>query len=536
MTIGTVRPPGQDGATDGRTTDGPATDGGTTEARLRAIGGTALLLVAVGAGVLFGDPVTVGAVVALVALLYLFRSVVFAWPGAAVALVIVIALVPARRYTLPVSLPFAAEPYRLIVLLLLALVVGALLLDPRFRWRRLEFGGPVAVFVATQLVSIGTNIPGLVGKGLAPDAVIALLSMLVVAVVFVVARQLLQSRRIVRIVITATVLCGALVGALAAVERVTRENLFLRLFTALPLHRLSEEESVFVKEGTARAFGSAQHPIALAVFLCMLIPLGIYLARHAGWPRRPAARELLWLGATLLIVLGMIAAVSRTALVSIVVMVLLAVVLRPALLPKTVFYGLLTIGAALLVSARNVLAMVNELLDPEALIESQMTSPGWTGSGRLADLGPSLDQAAVSPFVGTGLGSRVTIGEHANAFILDNQYLSTLLESGILGVLGVAVMMLVPLARLAAFSRRGPDPLELEESGEPAERRDLALALAVSIAGYAVALFFFDGFSFIQTLLAFFLLLALGSWAVAGERPSRRAERLLRHRREAVPT
>ena len=37
------------------------------EARLRAIAGTALLLIAVGTGILFADPLTVGALVALVA-------------------------------------------------------------------------------------------------------------------------------------------------------------------------------------------------------------------------------------------------------------------------------------------------------------------------------------------------------------------------------------------------------------------------------------------------------------------------------------
>ncbi|HWH98182.1 MAG TPA: hypothetical protein VNS80_07425, partial [Pseudolysinimonas sp.] len=124
------------------------------EQRVRAIAGTALLLIAVGAGVLFADPLAVGALLGLVACLYLFRAAIFSWPGAAIALVVVICLVPARRYTLPVSLPFAAEPYRIVVLVLLAAVIGALLLDPAFRWRRLEFSGPVGFFFATQLVSI----------------------------------------------------------------------------------------------------------------------------------------------------------------------------------------------------------------------------------------------------------------------------------------------------------------------------------------------------------------------------------------------
>jgi hypothetical protein len=89
----------------------------------------------------------------------------------------------------------------------------------------------------------------------------------------------------------------------------------------------------------------------------------------------------------------------------------------------------------------------------------------------------------------------------------------------------MAILLLVPFGRLAAFSRR---------TTEPDARRDLALAVAVSIIGYAVALFFFDGFSFIQTLLGFFVLLALGSYAIAGDRHSRIAEREFARRRSLL--
>lgn len=485
--------------------------------RVRAALATALLIAATGAGVVFGDPLTTGSILAIVGLLYLFRAAVFSWPGAAVGLVLVICLVPARRYTLPVKLPFAAEPYRIVVIVLLALVIGALLIDPAFRWQKLELGGPVMIFLATQLLSIAVNLPGLIDHGLASDAGMSLVSLLIITAAFLLSRQLFQSRRIVQVVLTALGLCGALVGALATLERVTRTNLFLQFFSLLPLHRLSESESLFVKAGTVRAFGPAQHPIALAVFLTMLIPITVYLAKHADWPRRPAPRELFWLGCTVLIALGMLAAVSRTSFVSLAVMLVILVLLRPGILPKLVVYGALGIGAAFLVSARNMISLVSQLTDPQALIASQEQSPGWTGSGRLADLGPSLAAAASHPLVGTGLGSRVTIGPTANALILDDQYLTSLLESGAIGVLGIAIMMLIPFGRLAVFGARSPRPGEAEDVPQ---RRDLAVALAISIIGYAVALFFFDGFSFIQTLLTFLLLLGLGSWALVGDQPS----------------
>lgn len=478
------------------------------ETRVRAAVATGILVVGVGVGILFGDALTVGAVIAIAALLYLFRALVFSWRGAAVALVAIVCLVPAKRYTLPINLPFAAEPYRLVILLVLAAIVLALIVDPAFRWRRMEMSAPIGVFLATQVISIAVNIPGIIDAHLAPEPVTSMVSFLIICALFVATRQLLRSRRIVQLVLTTTVLSGALVGALATVERVTRVNVFMEFFALLPLHRLSDEQSNFVKAGTARAFGPSQHPIALAVFLVMLVPLGVYLARRADWPRSPAAREFFWIACTMVILLGMLSAVSRTAFVSIGVMAIVTVLLRPVILPRLLFYGVLGAGAALVVSARNVIGMVSELLNPQELIESQLSSPGWTGSGRLADLGPSLELAASQPFFGSGLGSRVTIGPTANAFILDNQYLTTLLESGAVGVLGVAILLLAPAARLAAFSRR---------SSESDELRDLALAVTISIVGYGVALFFFDGFSFVQTLLTFFFVLAIGSWTVSGK-------------------
>jgi hypothetical protein len=88
----------------------------------------------------------------------------------------------------------------------------------------------------------------------------------------------------------------------------------------------------------------------------------------------------------------------------------------------------------------------------------------------------------------------------------------------VLGVVGILVLLLVPFVRLAGLSRRADvDP----------DRQDLALAAALGILGYAVSLVFFDAFSFIQTLLMFFVLLAIGSWLLTGDRASRRTERAM---------
>ena len=85
------------------------------------------------------------------------------------------------------------------------------------------------------------------------------------------------------LLVTVLTWAGVIVSFFALIERVARMNVFLMLGDFLPLTLLREGGDVS-RAGVARAFGSAQHPIALAVALCLLIPLAIYLAKYAGWP------------------------------------------------------------------------------------------------------------------------------------------------------------------------------------------------------------------------------------------------------------
>ncbi|MCW4384764.1 O-antigen ligase family protein [Salinibacterium sp. SYSU T00001] len=437
---------------------------------------------------------------------------VLSWKFLLLVLIGIIMIVPARRYALPIPSAFALEPYRVAVALIVALIVVAMLTDRGFRWQRLTFGGLVVFYLVTQVISIGVNVPGLVDEGLAENAVSSLGSVVLISAVFFVVRMLSTSESVIDSVVSFTVVVGAFIGACVALERVTRVNVFILFANSLPfLQATSLEESEFIKQGTARAFGSAQHPIALAVFLCMLIPLAIYQSRHARWPVQLANRQLFWLGCTLCLGVGMISAVSRTGFVMLGVMTIIFIMMRPSAISRLLVFGIPALALAFVVSPRNMLSMLRELTNPSALIESQLTAPGMTGSGRLADLGPSLQQASVHPIFGTGLGSRITTGRQANAFILDNQLLSTLLESGILGVIGVIAMILVPGIRLLALARR----TNAAERGLSDRQRDLALATGIGIIGYFVALFFLDAFLFIQTFLAFFLLLGIGSWAAS---------------------
>ncbi len=156
-------------------------------------------------------------------------------------------------------------------------------------------------------------------------------------------------------------------------------------------------------------------------------------------------------------------------------------------------------------------SMVLSFLDVDSLVASQYTSAGMGGAGRLADLEPAMREVGRLPFFGSGFGSRIVIGDEANAFILDNQFLGTLMETGALGVVGLAVFLLVPPIMLLRFAFT-----------QAAERRHaaLALTLAVAMSGYIAAIFFYDAFGFFQTFFILCMLLAAGAWLLT-EAPRR---------------
>jgi hypothetical protein len=107
--------------------------------------------------------------------------------------------------------------------------------------------------------------------------------------------------------------------------------------------------------------------------------------------------------------------------------------------------------------------------------------------------------------VGAGYGSRILQDQaNANSFIVDDQWLSTGMDTGILGV-GVWAWLFIRFLRptyRAARRDRGADGW-------------LYAGIAASITAFAVGMLTFDAFSFIQTTFVLFFLLGLGSVALS---------------------
>ena len=113
--------------------------------------------------------------------------------------------------------------------------------------------------------------------------------------------------------------------------------------------------------------------------------------------------------------------------------------------------------------------------------------------GRTSDYGPSFAEMNDNP-LGVGYGTRVVTGPGANARILDNQWLASGVETGVLGVVALAWLVGRLLRRLGTASK--------EVAGSESW---LLAALTASIAAFAAGMFTFDSFSFIQVACVFFM-------------------------------
>jgi O-antigen ligase len=307
---------------------------------------------------------------------------------------------------------------------------------------------------------------------------------------------------------------GAIVGLFAMIESRTGFNIFNHLDRVIPILRAGGEgePEAFQKYGAAklRVFGSAQHPIALSAALVVLTPLAIYLSQRY--------RQRRWYACTILLVAGCAATVSRTGILMLVVVGIVFLWLRPREVRRfwpVIIPALIVIK---LVLPGTLGAIKQSFLPAGGLIAEQQSQAGESGSGRIADIGPALNEWKGQPLLGQGFGTRVVDasipGPKAN--ILDNQWLGTLLETGIIGFFGWLWFFVRVVRRFGKEAKK-----------DDSDRGWLLVALAAGVAAFAVGMFTYDAFAFIQVTFLLFIFVGLGS-AVLAERATPRAVDSLR--------
>ncbi|SNS67453.1 O-antigen ligase [Geodermatophilus saharensis] len=289
--------------------------------------------------------------------------------------------------------------------------------------------------------------------------------------VVLVAAEGLETREALLSVLRLAVLGAAFCSLVAVLQWVLTLDLSGIIRQSLPGFEVNSTYSVYQPRGAlTRVTGTTLHPIELGVVAGMMMPLALALAiqdRSRGAWRR-------W-GPVALIGLSVPASVSRSAVLSVLVALVVFVVLLPARTRASAVV-FLPVGALLLVLAR------------PGYIRTLATfigagSDDLSVSSRLDDYPMVQKMVAEHPWLGTGGGTFMPLDA---LDILDNQYLKGAVELGVIGLTGVVAWLVIPVVTALHARHRSADPT----------LRLVAAALAGAACANAVSSATFDSLSF----------------------------------------
>jgi len=431
----------------------------------------------------------------------LFGAKLLEWRTLILVVLAIVLFVPSRRIVLAVQLPFDPEPYRVLVATVFVVWLVALLVDPALRLRHTPFDWPIGVFFAAILLSEVTN-PGLIN--LYGQHVVKSLSLILsFLLLYYFVTSVFTTRGEVEFLVKALVAGSTVVATAALVERATGFNVF-SLESHVPGLAFVADVSQSVateRDGAVRVLASAEHPIALGALFALVTPLSIYLG----------SRRRIWLMSTAALVLGAAATVSRTPVLMMAAVAVVFLLLQRG--PTMRLLPLVPVAVAFVyLAAPNVVEpTVSAFFPSGGLLAEQSTNVNEGGSGtagRLADLRPALADIEKRPFFGFGYGTRVIDTNQSAGYlpdgryggVLDDQWLGSLLDVGIVGVLALVWLFVSAYRRLSHVSR-----------ADGGAEGWLAAAFAGSTVSFAFGMFFFDTFAFTQVTIIFFFVLALAA-------------------------
>lgn len=276
---------------------------------------------------------------------------------------------------------------------------------------------------------------------------------------------------------------AALLAVLGLLQSATGDVLVDR-FGSIP-GLTSELGGVAERGAFTRPSGTSIHPLEHATVLCAAFPLAVSVALHrSSLHRHWLARAASW-WPVVVIAMGAVLSVSRSAIVGLAVAALLSIPalpkrLRPLVLLVAAFLGALTIAAV-----PGLLGTFLGLFNPSGDASTQ------SRTGALARLPEFMSP---SPVYGSGFGSFLP-----RYYIFDNAWALMLVELGVLGFLAFAAVFGSALWTALRAARADSRP----------QLRVTAQTLAAATVTVAVVFAFFDGLAFPEAGGVAFMILGL---------------------------
>ena len=291
-------------------------------------------------------------------------------------------------------------------------------------------------------------------------------------------------RRVLRALTWAGAFCG-IVAALQFKARIDLTKYLMKVPGFSVDQAASADAQIIDRGGQNRVPGTAIDPIELGVATGMVLALAVYLMMHDT--SRPKWQRVF---VAVLVGLAVPASVSRSAVISVVTALGVLIISLP---PTRRLKGLAAIPVALglvFVTAHGLIGTfrgyflagssdpsVQHRTDNYSFVEQLVHRAPWLGQGGDTYIPPGMPVSSVH--------------------ILDNQYLTTAIELGLLGVAALIFYLAWPVVVALATRRQATNP----------ELRDLCAALAGAELAAVFCAATFDGFSFpmfynLQALIA----------------------------------
>ena len=396
-----------------------------------------------------------------------------ALPWLIAAFIAMLWLVPFNAIQLQFSFPVDLKLDRLVLPVVILCWIVALALGGRGspRWNFTPIHAVFAVFAAVAGLSVVLNAPYLnqtLELGLAVKKLALLGAYLSFFLVVASSVRKGEIRSYLNFILILAVICA--LGVL--VEYRFDFNPFYGLAEkVLPgtFQFTSNGANVVDEIGRKMVVGPAEQGLELVAMLSMALPIAIVgLMESTRWPRR-----IVYGLAVCVLVGAMLSTYRKSALLAPISACLVLAYFRRRELLKLAPFGLIVLVAMPILSP-NALGSVIDQFAPNRLGVS-------TVSDRISDYDAIRPDILSHPVFGRGFGSY----EHTTYRVLDNDLLTRLVESGIVGLVAF-ILMVVMIIAVAAPIIRSRDPA----------RASPALAIAAAAAPFLVLSVLFDIMSF----------------------------------------